>query len=167
MIKALCLITLIIAAIYFLKAILGFDLLADSICYLFESIAKYRNIEPSQGFYNELEVKAFSKIISRYFTAITGINFYYDSLGWQYTEFKIVPLPSGNSPGTQEAIAIDARNYIRQQHGFDNPNIVAPVLTENFLCIQIPCSKKAHVLAQSLNFSPPPKCHAPLEEEIK
>lgn len=167
MINLLRIVILTLIIIHFLQRLLGTELLTDAIRYALEIITRYRNIDSEQGFVNKFEMTDFSKSISHYFTAITSINQYYDEFGWQYAEYEIMPLPSGNSPGIQTAISIEARNYIKQRHGIDNPDVIVPTLTDNFLCIRIPCSKKAHEQAKAMDFSPLPQHHAPLEEEIK
>lgn len=160
-------IAIAIASVYLLEKLLGISLLSDAIRYGFESCTKYRVPLTMYGFCNQSEMDDFAKELSAHFTAITAIYLTYDDMGWQYANFEIVLPASGIAPGLREAIAIEARNYIRQNHKIDNRCIIVPVLSDRFLCIQIACSKKANALFSELDFSSPRKYHGVIEEEVE
>lgn len=142
-------------------------MLGEFLLRTFEQCSGYRSPAVGEGFYDLPEVEAFAHTLSSYFTAITAIRLYYNDVGWQFAEFEIVLPPSGIADGIRDAIAIEARSYLRQNHGIDNPHIFVPVLHEHNLVIQIASSPKAHHQAQNYNFSPPSRNGGTIEMEVK
>lgn len=133
----------------------------------FEQCSGYRSPAVGDGFYDLPEAEDFARSLSSYFTAATAIRLYFNDCGWQLAEFEIVLPPSGIADGIRDAIAIEARSYLRQNHGIDNSHIFVPVLHEHRLVIQIASSPKAHHLAQNYNFSPPSRNRGTIEIEVE
>jgi hypothetical protein len=167
MIKALIIIALFLAAAYCIEKILGRNLLVTAIQLPVEYCTGYRTAVTGQGFYNFIEADDFSQKLQPLFSAVTCINLYCDANGWQYAEYELEAGSSDSTDGIRQAIIIEARNFFRMAHGVDNPDIIVPVLTENFLSIQIACSPKAHELAQTMNFTKLPKRKGSIDETIE
>lgn len=166
MIKLAALICILLASAYYLDRIAGISLLKSGIRNLLELLFRYRMPDNNYGFYNLMELDHFSKKLSPFFTAVTGLKLYFDEYGWQYAEYQVVTSSLDDENELRQAIAVEARNYIKTAHGYDNPDIFVPVLCKDFICIKIACSPKAHELAAMHDFSEPQKKHGTIDEFV-